>query len=117
MRTFLTQTVPSYAFAFLPAVLVRMGWAWMAWTALAVGMALILISIFYYSPTVLPQRRRAREDKVYTGLLFVAVALLASDPPPRPDVGPLVRGRRAARRAAIVPSGGPLNVPGRPGPG
>jgi hypothetical protein len=34
MRTFLTQTVPSYAFAFLPAVLVRMGWAWMAWTAL-----------------------------------------------------------------------------------
>jgi hypothetical protein len=37
MWTFLTQTVPSYALAFLLVVLVRMGWAWMAWTALAVG--------------------------------------------------------------------------------
>jgi hypothetical protein len=83
MRTFLTQAVPSYVAAFALAVLVRSGWPWVAWTALAIGVALIVVSIFYYSPTVLPQRKPGPidwlEDKVYTGLLFVAVALLAYD--------------------------------------
>ena len=45
--------------------------------------ALIMVSIFYYSPTILPQRRPGPidwfEDKLYTGLLFVAVALLVYD--------------------------------------
>jgi hypothetical protein len=54
-----------------------------AWTTLAVAVALILVSIFYYSPIMLPQRKPGPidwlEDKVYTGLLFVAVALLAYD--------------------------------------
>jgi hypothetical protein len=38
------------------------------------------VSILYYGPIVLPQRRPGPldwlEDKLYTGLLFVAVALL-----------------------------------------
>ena len=46
-------------------------------------MALIMVSIFYYSPIMLPQRKPGPidwfEDKLYTGLLFVAVALLAYD--------------------------------------
>jgi branched-subunit amino acid ABC-type transport system permease component len=50
---------------------------------LTLGVALIIVSIFYYSPTVLPQRKPGPidwlEDKLYTGLLFVAVALLAYD--------------------------------------
>jgi hypothetical protein len=54
-----------------------------AWTALATGVGLIMVSIFYYSPVMLRQRKPAPvdwlEDKVYTGLLFVAVALLAYD--------------------------------------
>ena len=83
MRSFLTQALPFYAIAFVLAVLVRTGWPWVAWTALAVGVALIMVSIFYYSPIVLPQRRPGPidwlEDKLYTGLLFVAVALLAYD--------------------------------------
>jgi hypothetical protein len=83
MRTFLTQAVPSYALAFGLALLVRAGLHWVAWTALAGTVALILVSIFYYSPTVLPQRKPGPvdwlEDKLYTGLLFVAVALLAYD--------------------------------------
>jgi phosphatidylserine synthase len=83
MRTFLTQGVPAYAVAFALAVLVRTSWPWVAWTTLAVAAALILVSIFYYSPTVLSQRQPGPidwlEDKLYTGLLFVAVALLTYD--------------------------------------
>jgi len=83
MRSFLTQELPFYAIAFVLAVLVRTGWPWVAWTALAIGVALIVASIFYYSPIMLPQRKPGPidwfEDKLYTGLLFVAVALLAYD--------------------------------------
>ena len=83
MRSFLTQAAPSYVVAFALAVLVRTGWPWVTWTALAVTVALIAVSILYYSPTVLPQRKPGPidwlEDKLYTGLLFVAVALLAYD--------------------------------------
>jgi hypothetical protein len=64
-------------------MLVRTSWPWVAWTTLAVAAALILVSIFYYSPTVLSQRQPGPidwlEDKLYTGLLFVAVALLTYD--------------------------------------
>jgi hypothetical protein len=64
--------LPFYAIAFALAVLVRTGRPWVAWTGLAVGVALIM-----------PQRRPGPldwfEDKLYTGLLFVAVALLAYD--------------------------------------
>jgi phosphatidylserine synthase len=83
MRSFLTQELPFYAIAFVLAVLMRAGWPWVAWTALAIGVALIIVSIFYYSPIILPQRKPGPidwfEDKLYTGLLFVAVALLAYD--------------------------------------
>ena len=83
IRAFLTQELPFSVIAFVLAMLVRTGWRWVAWTALAVGVALIMVSIFYYSPTILPQRKPSPidwfEDKLYTGLLFVAVALLADD--------------------------------------
>jgi hypothetical protein len=83
MRGFLTQALPFLAFGFLVAVLLRTGWQWVAWTALALGVGLILVSIFYYGPIILPQRRPGPidwvEDRVYTGLLFVAVALLVYD--------------------------------------
>jgi hypothetical protein len=83
VRSFLTKELPFYAIAFVLAVLVRTERPWVAWTALAVGVGLIMVSIFYYSPIVLPQRRPGpldwAEDKLYTGLLFVAVALLAYD--------------------------------------
>ena len=83
MRGFLTQALPFYAVAFALAVLLRTGWRWVAWTTLAFGVALILVSIFYYGPVMLPQRKPGPidwfEDRVYTGLLFVAVALLLYD--------------------------------------
>jgi hypothetical protein len=80
MRGFLTQAVPACAVGFTLAVLVRTGWRWVAWTVLAVAVALIVVSIFYYGPMLLPQRKPGPidwfEDKLYTGLLFVAAALL-----------------------------------------
>ena len=83
MRSFLTQELPFYAIALVLAVLVRTEWPWVSWIALVVGVGLIIVSIFYYSSTVLPQRKPSPidwfEDKLYTGLLFVAVALLAYD--------------------------------------
>lgn len=82
-RRLLTQGTPFYAIGFGLAVLVRTGWPWATWTGLLVTMALIGVSIFYYSPIVLPQRQPGPidwlEDKLYTGLLFVAVALLVYD--------------------------------------
>jgi hypothetical protein len=75
--------LPFYAIVLVLAVLVRTGWPWVSWIALVVGVGLIIVSIIYYSPTVLPQRNPGPidwlEDKVYTGSLFVAVALLAYD--------------------------------------
>ena len=83
MRSFLTQELPFYAIAFTLAVLLRTGWPWVAWAALAVGVGFIIVSIFYYSPIVLPQRKPGPidwlEDKLYTGLLFVAVVLVGYD--------------------------------------
>jgi phosphatidylserine synthase len=83
MRSFLPQALPFYAFGFVVAVLVRTGWQWVTWVALVLGVALILVSIFYCGPVMLPQRKPGPidwlEDRVYTGLLFVAVALLAYD--------------------------------------
>jgi cell division protein FtsW (lipid II flippase) len=83
MRSFLTQGLPFYAIGFALAVLVRTGWRWAAWLALAFGTGLIIVSIFYYSSAMLPQRKPGPidwfEDKVYTGLLFVAAALLVYD--------------------------------------
>jgi hypothetical protein len=51
-----TQAVPGYA-VFALAVLVRMGWPWVTWTGLLVAVALIGVSILYYSPIMLPQRQ------------------------------------------------------------
>jgi ABC-type uncharacterized transport system permease subunit len=83
MRWLLTQGTPFYLIGFGLAVLVRTGWPWVTWTGLLVTTALIGVSIFYYSPLMLPQRQPGPidwlEDKLYTGLLFVAVALLVYD--------------------------------------
>jgi hypothetical protein len=82
MRVFLTQAMPPYA-AFTVAALTQADWLWLTWTVVALAIGLILVSIFYYSPVILPRRKPGLvdwfEDKVYTGLLFVAVVLLLND--------------------------------------
>lgn len=56
------------------------GYSWAAWVGLVFCVVLILISIFYYNPVMMMEREPGVidwfEDLVYTGLLFVAAALL-----------------------------------------
>lgn len=79
MRSWLLA-LPVYAVAIGIAVLVRTGWLWTVWLTLVLSVTLIGVSIFYYGPVALPPRRPGVidhfEDRVYTGLLFVAAALL-----------------------------------------
>ena len=59
------------------------GFAWAAWVGLVLAVALIILSIFYYNPRIMLERQPGMidwfEDLVYTGLLFVAAALLLYD--------------------------------------
>lgn len=80
MRVFLTQGIPFYMFAGLVIGLLFTGFRWAVWLGLVVSVGLILVSIFYYNPRTMPERKPGMidwfEDLVYTGLLFVAAALL-----------------------------------------
>ncbi len=72
--------IPLYAVIVAVAWLLFAGETWVVWVAFIMTVGLIAISIFYYSPVMLAARRPAMidhlEDKLYTGLLFVAAALL-----------------------------------------
>lgn len=67
-------------FAGLVIGLLFTGFRWAVWLGLIVSVGLILVSIFYYKPLTMPERKPGMidwfEDLVYTGLLFVAAALL-----------------------------------------
>lgn len=57
--------------------------SWAPWAGLIFSVLMILVSIFYYNPVIMPARKPGIvdwfEDLVYTGLLFVAAALLFYD--------------------------------------
>jgi hypothetical protein len=56
------------------------GAGWAAWAGLVLSVLGILVSIFYYNPKIMMQRKPGLidwiEDLVFTGLLFVAATLL-----------------------------------------
>lgn len=74
MGSFLTQELPFYAIALVLAVLVRTGRPWVSWIALVVGVGLIIVSIFYCSPTVLPATK-ARSNRLVGGQALHGVAV------------------------------------------
>jgi hypothetical protein len=80
MRTLLSQIMPLYLLATIVIVLLFAGVTGSAWIGLAFSVVFILVSIVYYNPRILPERRPGIidwfEDLTYTGLLFVAAALL-----------------------------------------
>lgn len=82
MRAFV-QTLPLYVVAGTIIGALFAGVAWAAWAGLFFSSAMILVSIFYYNPTIMLERRPGLidwfEDLVFTGLLFVATALLLYD--------------------------------------
>jgi hypothetical protein len=82
MRSF-GRTLVLYAVAATVIAALFAGAAWASWAGLAFSVVMILVSIFYYNPTVMLERRPGIidwfEDLMYTGLLFVAAALLLYD--------------------------------------
>ena len=79
----LVHTLPLYvvAAAVIGALLGDLSWAPIV--ALVFAVATIVVSVVYYNPVMLPARRPGVvdwfEDLTYTGLLFVAAALLLYD--------------------------------------
>lgn len=79
IRGFVAQ-LPLYVAAAVVVVLLLGGEAWAAWVGLAFCVAVIGVSIAYYNPRIMLDRRPGLldwfEDLVFTGLLFVAAAQL-----------------------------------------
>jgi hypothetical protein len=77
-RAFLIQDLWLYVVARVAIVLLFAGVPFAAWVGLIFSILLILVSVFYYNPRIMVQRKTGLidwfEDLVYTGLLFVAAA-------------------------------------------
>ncbi|MDR7191067.1 hypothetical protein J2Y46_003925 [Microbacterium sp. BE35] len=80
MRAFV-QGLWLYVLAAIVIVLLFVGVPFAAWIGLVFSVLVILVSIFYYNPKMMPARRPGLfdwfEDLVYTGLAFVTATLLA----------------------------------------
>ncbi|MGU3645204.1 hypothetical protein ACLBXX_09570 [Microbacterium sp. C23T] len=80
MRAFL-QGLWLYVLATVVIVLLFLGVPFAAWIGLVFSVLVILVSIFYYNPKMMPAREPGLfdwfEDLVYTGLAFVSATLLA----------------------------------------
>lgn len=79
IRGFVAQ-LPQYAVATAVIVILFVGGGWAAWVGLAFCVIVILVSILYYNPRIMLDRRPGLvdwfEDLVFTGLLFVAATQL-----------------------------------------
>ena len=80
MRAFV-QGLWLYVLAAIVIVLLFVGVPFAAWIGLVFSVLVILVSIFYYNPKMMPAREPGLfdwfEDLVYTGLAFVSATLLA----------------------------------------
>jgi hypothetical protein len=69
-----------YAVAVVVVAGLFVGASWAPWDGLVRLVVMILVSILYYNPVILPARQPALldwvEDLVFTGLLFVAATQL-----------------------------------------
>jgi hypothetical protein len=81
MRAFVVQGIPLYMLAGIIIALLFAGREWAASVGLIFSVAMICVSIFYYNPQIMLARQPGIidwfEDLVFTGLLFVAAALLS----------------------------------------
>lgn len=79
MRAFVEELV-IYVVAAIVILGLFAGASWAPWAGLAYSVVMIIVSIFYYNPKVMIERQPDVidwfEDLVFTGLLFVAAALL-----------------------------------------
>lgn len=80
MKVFVAQGIVIYVVAAGVIYVLAAGVTGSAWVGLVFSVVSILVSIFYYNPVVMLERNPGLidwvEDLVFTGLLFVAAALL-----------------------------------------
>jgi len=80
LSAFLRQDIPLYVVAAVVISLLFADVGGAAWIGLAFSIVVILASVFFYNPQVMPKRQPGLfdwfEDLVFTGLHFVAAALL-----------------------------------------
>ena len=80
MQSFVKNNVAFYAIAATVIGLLFAGFSWATWVGLIFSVGAIAASILYYNPRVMVERSPGLidwfEDLVFTGLLFVAAALL-----------------------------------------
>ena len=79
-RAFLIWDLWLYVAGTIVIVLLLTGVPAAAWVGLIFSALLVLVSVFYYNPVIMIERKPGLidwvEDLVYTGLLFVVVAFL-----------------------------------------
>jgi hypothetical protein len=82
MHNFLTRTLPFYGVAMIVVLATGIGVPNMAWPALAISIAIVLVSILYYNPIILRARQPGvidwTESIVFVGLFFASGVLLAA---------------------------------------
>ena len=75
------QSIGLYLIAGVVVYALFAGYDWAATAGLALSVGMIIVSIFYYNPKIMMERRPGTvdwiEDLAFTGLLFVAATLLA----------------------------------------
>lgn len=80
LRALATQGIFLYGIAGVVIALMFSLHEWAAWVGLNFSVLMILVSIFYYNPRVLLERKPGiidwLEDLVFTGLLFIAATQL-----------------------------------------
>lgn len=83
MQSFAKNNIVFYVIAAIVIALLFAGSEWAAWVGLVFSGGAITASILYYNPKILIERAPGIidwfEDIVFTGLLFVAAALLLYD--------------------------------------
>ena len=81
MREVLTRTLPFYLAAMALVTALGLGGSWAPWPALALALAMVGVSAFYYNPTIMAARQPGMvdwaEDVAFTGLFFASGVLLA----------------------------------------
>lgn len=80
LRVFVVEGLPVYVVAAAVVAVLFAGFAWAAYVGLVFAAASIAVSILYYNPRIMLERRPGIvdwfEDLVFTGLLFVVAAQL-----------------------------------------
>jgi hypothetical protein len=83
MQVFLMKGLPLYIVAAVVIAALFAGMSWAPWAGLLLSVGTIFMATFYYNPHVIFERKPRIidwiEDLVFTGLAFVAAALLLYD--------------------------------------